>query len=129
MYNSLSYYTVLSRCRAWMIVLRIVLWGGAPSTIRKITSTVYQTAATLVLNLGTTASAYDNVIASLAAVPTYAQLPGGPQVLPAQKPVEPFRPKVPYEIRRYVSNAQQRRAQHKLAFAFTSKGYQACRSL
>jgi hypothetical protein len=58
-----------------------------------------------------------------------AQLPGGPQVLPAQKPVEPIRPIALNEIRWYLSNAQQRRAQHKLTFAFTSKGYKACRSL
>ena len=60
-----------------------------------------------------------------------AQLPGGLQALPAQKPIEPIRPEVlqetgirrteRYEIRRYLRNAQQ-----KLTFAFTSKGYKAC---
>ena len=81
MNKSLSYYTMLARRWAWMIVLGIVICSGATFTISKLTHPVYQASATLILNLGTTASAYDNVNASLQAVPTYAQLVMSPEVL------------------------------------------------
>ena len=79
--KSLSYYTVLAKRWTWMIVLGMVICSGATFSISKITHPVYQASATLILNLGTSTSAYDNFTASVQAVPTYAQLITSPEVL------------------------------------------------
>src|SRR5258708_16447659 len=84
MKNPFSYYTMLAKRWAWVVILGIVLCGGASYGISKITHPVYQASATLNLNLGTSASAPENFTASVQAVPTYAQLLISPTVL---KPV------------------------------------------
>src|SRR5260370_25778622 len=59
----------------------MVLWGGVRYGISKVIKPVYQGAATLNLNLGTSISTYENFTASVQAVPTYAQLLVSPSVL------------------------------------------------
>ena len=81
MKNPFSYYTRLAKRWAWMVILGIVLCGGASYGISKITHPVYQASATLNLQLGTSTSAYENFTASVQAVPTYAQLLVSPSVL------------------------------------------------
>src|SRR5260370_41784798 len=82
MKNSLTYYTMLAKRWAWMVILGIVLCGGASYGISKITHPVYQASATLILNVGTsTTSTSTNFTASVQAVPTYAQLLPSPPVL------------------------------------------------
>src|SRR5713101_2115744 len=74
MKNPFSYYTMLAKRWAWMIILGIVLCGSASYGISKITHPVYQASATLILNVGTSTSASENFAVSVQAVPTYAQL-------------------------------------------------------
>ncbi len=82
MKNPFSYYTMLAKRWAWMVILGIVLCGGASYGISKITHPVYQASATLILNVGTsTSSTSTNFTASVQAVPTYAQLLTSPAVL------------------------------------------------
>jgi polysaccharide biosynthesis transport protein len=81
MKNRLSYYTVLAKKWAWMVILGIVLCGSASFGVSKITTPVYQASATLILNVGTTNSSYENFTVSVQAVPTYVQLLTSPQVL------------------------------------------------
>src|SRR5260221_4519233 len=84
MKNPFSYYTVLAKRWAWVVILGIIICSGASYGISKITHPVYQASATLNLNVGTSASAPENFTASVQAVPTYAQLLISPTVL---KPV------------------------------------------
>src|SRR5205085_4231591 len=81
MKKPLSYYTMLAKRWAWIIILGIVICGGATYLISKITRPVYEATATLILSLGTSSSPYDNLTASVQAVPTYAQLLTTPTVL------------------------------------------------
>jgi len=81
MKNPFSYYTVLAKRWAWVVILGIIICSGASYGISKITHPVYQASATLNLNVGTSASAYENFTASVQAVPTYAQLLISPTVL------------------------------------------------
>src|SRR5260370_41899664 len=81
MKNPLSYFGMLAKRWAWMVLLGIVICSGVTFTISKFTTPVYQASATLILNLGTSASAYDNLTASVQGVPTYAQLLTSPAVL------------------------------------------------
>ena len=82
MKNRLSYYTVLAKKWAWMIILGIVLCSSATFGVSKITTRVYQASATLILNVGTSSSnPYENFTVSVQAVPTYVQLLTSPQVL------------------------------------------------
>jgi polysaccharide biosynthesis transport protein len=81
MKNPFSYYTVLAKRWAWMVILGIILCSSASYGISKITHPVYQASATLNLNLGTSSSPYENFTVSVQAVPTYAQLLISPTVL------------------------------------------------
>lgn len=81
MRNQLSYYTVLAKRWTWMIILGIVLCSSASYAISKITPRVYQASATLILNLGTSNSTYENFTVSVQAVPMYVQLLTSPTVL------------------------------------------------
>ncbi len=81
MKNPLSHYMILAKRWAWMVVLGIVICSSGSFLVAKITRPVYQASATLILNLGPTSVASDNFIASVQAVPTYAQLLTSPTVL------------------------------------------------
>ncbi len=74
MKNPLNYYITLAKRWAWMLILGTVLCAGASYGISKAIPPVYQASTTLILNVGTSTSAYDNLTASELAVPTYAQL-------------------------------------------------------
>src|SRR5437763_9838166 len=64
-----------------MVILGIVLCGSASYVITKHTHPVYQASATLIINVGTSTSPYENFTTSVQAVPTYAQLLTSPAVL------------------------------------------------
>ncbi len=81
MQGSLSRYVMLARRWAWMVVLGIVICGGATYVVSKLTPPVYQASVTVIINLKSATSAYDNIIASEQVVPTYAQLLTNPSVL------------------------------------------------
>src|SRR5438270_11430544 len=81
MNNSLSRYTRLIKRWAWLVILGMLICGGATYTLSKMTRPVYQASATLILSLGTPQSPSDSLNASVQAVPTYAQLLTDPEVL------------------------------------------------
>lgn len=81
MQNPLSRYITLAKRWAWLIILGIVICGGATYAVSKFIRPVYQASATLILTVGTGPSAYDTTTATLEALPTYAQLITTPKVL------------------------------------------------
>ncbi len=81
MQNPLTRYTTLAKRWAWLIILGIVICGGATYAVSKLIRPVYQASATLILTVGTGPSAYDTTTATLEALPTYAQLITTPKVL------------------------------------------------
>ena len=80
MQNPLSRYLMLAKRWAWMIVLGILICGGTTYIISKFTHSVYQASTIIVVNLDTS-SPNSNATASLASVPTYAQLLTNPSIL------------------------------------------------
>lgn len=81
MRKALQYYTLLLKRWAWLILLGVVICSGAGVIISKLTPPVYQASATLVVNMKSATSAFDNVNTSIEAVPTYASLVTNPSVL------------------------------------------------
>src|SRR5579864_4820675 len=81
MQGLLRRYIMLARRWAWLVVLGIVLCGGASFVVSAFLPTVYQASATLVISLKSADSAADNVSASEMAVLTYAQLLTNPAIL------------------------------------------------
>ena len=78
MKNPLSYYTLLAKHWAWVVILGVVICSGATYVVSKKEQPVYQASATLVVSLG---SASSDFTPSVEAVPTYAQLLMSPGVL------------------------------------------------
>src|SRR5947209_1930315 len=81
MKDLLSYYTLLAKRWAWMVILGTVICASVSYGISKITHPVYQASAILILNVGASTSAYENFTVSVQAVPTYVQLLTSPDVL------------------------------------------------
>lgn len=81
MKNPLSYYTLLARRWAWVVILGIVICGGATFIVSKKEHPVYQASTTLIVNLAASQSAVGDFTGSVQAVPTYAQLLTSPSVL------------------------------------------------
>ncbi|HLX56499.1 MAG TPA: polysaccharide biosynthesis tyrosine autokinase [Ktedonobacteraceae bacterium] len=82
MQSPLNHYRVLAKRWAWLIILGIVLCGGGTYLVSKHLRPVYQASTFMILTLGSsTTSPYDSTSASLAALPTYAQLLKNPTVL------------------------------------------------
>ncbi len=80
--HSLSYYKMLVKRWMWVIALGIVICGGVTYIVSIFLPPTYQASAIIYLNLGSSGtSPYDNVNASLAALPTYTQLITEPAVL------------------------------------------------
>jgi capsular exopolysaccharide synthesis family protein len=79
MQSLLSHYWVFARRWAWLVVIGMVICGGATFIVSKLTSPVYQASAILVVNVDASSSA--NATSSIATVPTYAQLITNPSVL------------------------------------------------
>lgn len=81
MQGPVSRYVMLTRRWAWVVVLGIILCGGATYILSKLTPPMYQASATLIISFKSATSTYDNTIASEQVVPTYAQLLTNPTVL------------------------------------------------
>jgi polysaccharide biosynthesis transport protein len=81
MQSPFSYYAMLARRWAWLVVLGIVICAGATYMISKRLPPVYQASATLVINLKSSTSPFDSVSASQLATDTYAQVLTSPTVL------------------------------------------------
>lgn len=81
MQNTLSHFTLLAKRWWWLAVLGIVLCGGSTYVVSKLTHSVYQASALLIVDFQTSSSSYDSISAGTRAVPTYAQLVTSPTVL------------------------------------------------
>ncbi|MGZ6364372.1 MAG: polysaccharide biosynthesis tyrosine autokinase [Ktedonobacteraceae bacterium] len=81
MQNPLSHYMMLAKRWAWLMILGIVICGGATYAVSKFIHPTYQASTTLILTVGTGPSAYDTTTATLEALPTYAALITTPTVL------------------------------------------------
>lgn len=82
MQSPLSRYTMLAKRWAWLIILGIVICSAGTYTIGKLIPPKYQASATIFLSMGrSTTSTGESIPASLAALPTYAQLLTNPVVL------------------------------------------------
>jgi capsular polysaccharide biosynthesis protein len=75
----LSRYIQLAKRWAWLLLLGIVICGGVSYIVSKLSRPTYQATATFVINVDSTSS--DNTTASIASVPTYAQLITNPAIL------------------------------------------------
>jgi len=81
MQDTFSHYTRLAKRWAWLVILGIVLCGGATYVVSKHISPVYQASSILIINIEASPSAYDNVNASQLAATAYAPLLTNPEVL------------------------------------------------
>lgn len=81
MQSPLSYYAMLARRWAWLIVLGIVICGSATYIVSKRVAPVYRASSMLIINIESSSSAFDNLSASQLAATTYAQLLTSPQML------------------------------------------------
>lgn len=77
----LNRFLFLAKRWWWLVILGVVLCGGTTYGISKLIHPVYRATATLIVSFQLSSSASDGVTASLAAVPTYAQLLQSPSVL------------------------------------------------
>ena len=74
MQNPLSRYIAIAKRWAWLMIIGVVICGGATYVVSKLIRPVYQASTTLILTVGTGPSAYDTTTATLEALPTYAKL-------------------------------------------------------
>ena len=81
MQNPLSYYAMLARRWAWLIVLGIAICGSATYIVSKSVAPVYRASSILNIDIKSSPSAYDNILASQLAAVTYAQLLTSPETL------------------------------------------------
>lgn len=81
MQKSLSHYVILAKRWAWLMLLGIGICGGVTFIITLFISPTYQATSTIIINLKSSSSAFENLNASELVVPTYAQLLTSPQVL------------------------------------------------
>lgn len=81
MQNPLSRYMTIAKRWMWLLLLGVVICGGATYVVSKIIRPTYQASTTLILTVGTGPSAYDTTTATLEALPTYASLLSTPIVL------------------------------------------------
>src|ERR1700674_2829933 len=81
MQQKLGHYALLAKRWAWLVVLGIVICGGATYIATLFMVPTYQATTTIIVNLKSSSSPFDSVNASVLAVPTYAQLLTSQQVL------------------------------------------------
>jgi tyrosine-protein kinase len=81
MQQSLGRYITLARRWAWLILSGIVICGVTTFIVTLFIPPTYQASSTIIINLKSSSSPYENLNASELAVPTYAQLLTSPQVL------------------------------------------------
>src|SRR6185312_1439566 len=79
MQNLLNRFVMLIKRWGWVILLGIIICGGATFAISKHTLPIYQASAILVVSVSTSSSVDAN--SSIASVPTSAQLITNPLVL------------------------------------------------
>jgi succinoglycan biosynthesis transport protein ExoP len=72
MQYSLSRYVIFAKRWWWLIVIGMFICSGTTYIVSKLEHPVYQASAILIINANPSSS--NNTVASLAAVPTYAQL-------------------------------------------------------
>jgi capsular exopolysaccharide synthesis family protein len=77
----LSRYRLLLKRWLWVIVLGIVIGGGATYIVTKLMQPVYQASTTIILSVTSSQSPYEDATASLEVLPTYAQLITAPKIL------------------------------------------------
>ena len=77
----LSRYRLLLKRWLWLIVLGIVIGGGATYIVTKLMQPVYQASTTIILSVTSSQSPYEDATASLEVLPTYAQLITAPKIL------------------------------------------------
>jgi polysaccharide biosynthesis transport protein len=81
MKNSLSYYILLVKRWTWLVILGIGICSGATFLISKFLPPLYQASSMIVVSINSSTSAYDNLNASVQAIPTYVDLLTNPEVL------------------------------------------------
>lgn len=77
----LNHYAMLARRWAWLMILGITICGGITYVVSKVIPPVYQATSTVIVNIQSSTSAFDNINASEQIAPTYAQLLTSSQVL------------------------------------------------
>ena len=77
----LNHYAMLARRWAWLMILGIAICGGVTYVVSKVIPPVYQASSTVIVNIQSSSSAFDNINASEQIAPTYAQLLTSAQVL------------------------------------------------
>jgi len=81
MQSPLSYYAMLARRWAWLIVLGIAICGSATYILSKRMTPVYRASSILIINIDSSPSPFDNLSASQLAVVTDTQLLTSPEML------------------------------------------------
>ena len=81
MQHSPGRYIALARRWAWLILSGILLCGSITFIVTLFIPPTYMASSTIIINLKSSSSPYENLNASELAVPTYAQLLTSPQVL------------------------------------------------
>lgn len=77
----LNRYKLLLKRWLWVIVLGVVVGGGATYVVTKLVPPVYQASTTIILSVTSSQSPYEDATASLEVLPTYAQLITAPKIL------------------------------------------------
>lgn len=82
MQSGFSRYIVLAKRWAWVVILGVLICGGATYLVSKFRPPVYQATSYLLVNICTAQTTpYECTSGSVAALPTYAQLIESPSVL------------------------------------------------
>jgi capsular exopolysaccharide synthesis family protein len=81
MQKSLSHYFIVAKRWAWLLLLGVGLCGGITYVVTLFIPPTYQASSTIIINLKSSSSAFENLNASELVVPTYAQLLTSPEVL------------------------------------------------
>ncbi len=81
MQKSLSHYFIVAKRWAWLLLLGVGLCGGITYIVTLFIPPTYQASSTIIINLKSSSSAFENLNASELVVPTYAQLLTSPEVL------------------------------------------------
>ena len=81
MQRSLSHYLNLAKRWAWLMIGGIVICAGATFIATLFIPPTYQASATIIINIKSSSSPFENINTSELVVPTYAQLLTSPEVL------------------------------------------------
>ncbi len=81
MKSPLNYYVVLVKRWAWLVILGVIVCSATTFIVSRAIPPTYQASSTVMLNIDTSTSSYDNFNASVQSIPTYVQLFTNPSVL------------------------------------------------